>query len=349
MQVAETTARAFLVPEIAPPRGRAGLGPRRAAHKGPRRGTRSVRERPRPSTSDERRGVRRSDERWTPMPRQVAEEIAAPSDQSWRRRRSPKGQRGRLWCARFVGSRECRVLQVRKPSGSREDGVPQAAAAATGPPFVKTAEPKGARDSPAARPSGLCAAKSHAQGSRSGAGSVRERQGPSAGDKRRGVRRLKNGGPQCRAQVAEDRARALLVPEIAPPRGQAAFVPRRAAHKGLDRVPEASAAPNGRQVAEDRARGAVVPQIGPPLHRAALCAAKSAKQGPRWGATAPRSAKRFRRLHSKRRNNYSTVTDFARLRGWSTSQPRSTAMARANSCRGTLVTMGENSSRTFGT
>ena len=52
-------------------------------------------------------------------------------------------------------------------------------------------------------------------------------------------------------QVAEDRARALLVPEIAPPRGQAAFVPRRAAHKGLDRVPEAAAAPIGSAVCQN--------------------------------------------------------------------------------------------------
>ena len=45
---------------------------------------------------------------------------------------------------------------------------------------------------------------------------------------------------------------------------------------------------------------------------------------------------------------YSTVTDFARLRGWSTSHPRSSAMERANSCNGTLAVMGVKQSRTFG-
>ena len=50
----------------------------------------------------------------------------------------------------------------------------------------------------------------------------------------------------------------------------------------------------------------------------------------------------------RRSKSYSTVTDFARLRGWSTSQPRSTAMARANSCSGTLAVTAENASRTFG-
>ena len=45
---------------------------------------------------------------------------------------------------------------------------------------------------------------------------------PSAGEKRRGPRRLKNGGVQSRAQVAEGRARALLAPEMAPPRDRAA-------------------------------------------------------------------------------------------------------------------------------
>lgn len=45
---------------------------------------------------------------------------------------------------------------------------------------------------------------------------------------------------------------------------------------------------------------------------------------------------------------YSTVTDLAKFRGWSTSQPRSRAMQRANICSGTLAVMGENASRTFG-
>ena len=47
-------------------------------------------------------------------------------------------------------------------------------------------------------------------------------------------------------------------------------------------------------------------------------------------------------------NAYSTVTDFARLRGWPTSQPRMTAMLRANSCNGTLAVMATSASRAFG-
>lgn len=50
----------------------------------------------------------------------------------------------------------------------------------------------------------------------------------------------------------------------------------------------------------------------------------------------------------KETHSYSTVTDFARLRGWSTSQPRLTATARESSCKGTLAVMGEKASRTFG-
>ena len=64
---------------------------------------------------------------------------------------------------------------------------------------------------------------------------------------------------------------------------------------------------------------------------------------PHGGAHQASSAAR-----SHRSPCYSTVTDFARLRGWSTSQPRSTAMARANSCSGTLAVMALNASRTFG-
>ena len=47
--------------------------------------------------------------------------------------------------------------------------------------------------------------------------------------------------------------------------------------------------------------------------------------------------------------DYSTVTLFARLRGWSTSQPRRMATSRASSCSGTLAVMGLNTSRTAGT
>lgn len=45
---------------------------------------------------------------------------------------------------------------------------------------------------------------------------------------------------------------------------------------------------------------------------------------------------------------YSTVTLFAKLRGWSTSHPRRRAIERASSCSGTLAVMAENASRTFG-
>ena len=41
---------------------------------------------------------------------------------------------------------------------------------------------------------------------------------------------------------------------------------------------------------------------------------------------------------------YSTVTLLARLRGWSTSQPRRTAMWYASSCSGTTITIGVSSS-----
>ena len=38
--------------------------------------------------------------------------------------------------------------------------------------------------------------------------------------------------------------------------------------------------------------------------------------------------------------NYSTVTDFARFRGWSTSFPRAVASSHANTCNGTVATSG---------
>src|SRR5271157_5301168 len=46
---------------------------------------------------------------------------------------------------------------------------------------------------------------------------------------------------------------------------------------------------------------------------------------------------------------YSTVTDFARLRGWSTSQPRRTAMWYASNWHGTTSRIGESSSGASGT
>src|SRR5690606_36309489 len=44
---------------------------------------------------------------------------------------------------------------------------------------------------------------------------------------------------------------------------------------------------------------------------------------------------------------YSTVTDLARLRGWSTSCPSPVASSHANSCSGTIVTRGCSRTGTF--
>ena len=46
--------------------------------------------------------------------------------------------------------------------------------------------------------------------------------------------------------------------------------------------------------------------------------------------------------------SYSTVTDLAKLRGWSTSQPRSTATWYAKSCRGIMANTGLSASRADG-
>ena len=54
------------------------------------------------------------------------------------------------------------------------------------------------------------------------------------------------------------------------------------------------------------------------------------------------------RAGTRGRARYSTVTLLARLRGWSTSQPRISATSRASSCRGTLAVMGLKASRTRG-
>ena len=43
------------------------------------------------------------------------------------------------------------------------------------------------------------------------------------------------------------------------------------------------------------------------------------------------------------RLSHSTVTDFARLRGWSTSWPRAAAISHASTCSGTVVTSGASS------
>ena len=45
---------------------------------------------------------------------------------------------------------------------------------------------------------------------------------------------------------------------------------------------------------------------------------------------------------------YSTVTDLARLRGWSTSWPSWVASSHANSCSGTTATSGWSSTGTWG-
>src|SRR5260370_37953036 len=45
---------------------------------------------------------------------------------------------------------------------------------------------------------------------------------------------------------------------------------------------------------------------------------------------------------------YSTVTDLARLRGWSTSWPLAVASSQAKTCNGTVATSGWNSVGTAG-
>lgn len=60
------------------------------------------------------------------------------------------------------------------------------------------------------------------------------------------------------------------------------------------------------------------------------------------------AARTTRAARHRARRPYSTVTLLARLRGWSTSQPRSSATSRASSCRGTVATIAENSSRVAG-
>ena len=51
------------------------------------------------------------------------------------------------------------------------------------------------------------------------------------------------------------------------------------------------------------------------------------------------------RLHGR---SYSTVTDFARLRGLSMSYPRDLAISAASICRGTVATSGWNIAGTLG-
>ena len=61
-----------------------------------------------------------------------------------------------------------------------------------------------------------------------------------------------------------------------------------------------------------------------------------------------RAAVRQYRCRAARSTSYSTVTLFARLRGWSTLQPRMRATSRASSCNGTLAVMALKQSRTGG-
>ena len=190
-QVAEGRARALLVPEMAPPRDQAANAAAKSRAQGARSGARSVR-------SARRQAGRRRDR--------------GANVQSRRRRRSPKSKREALWCAGFVGSRGRRVLQVRKPSGSREGGVPQGLAAPRDPPFARTAEPKGAPDRPAFAPSGLMRREECKTRACRRAESGRGRRGPSGKRKRRGPRRLENGGARCRARSPKVEREALWCP-----------------------------------------------------------------------------------------------------------------------------------------
>ena len=48
-------------------------------------------------------------------------------------------------------------------------------------------------------------------------------------------------------------------------------------------------------------------------------------------------------LERQARDRYSTVTDLARLRGWSTSSPRAAATSAESTCSGTMVSSGASS------
>ena len=85
------------------------------------------------------------------------------------------------------------------------------------------------------------------------------------------------------------------------------------------------------------------PAAWPSVLRYAPCHA----QGTRWRARPARSVD-FAAVRQNGGTNYSTVTLFAKLRGWSTSHPRAMAISRANSCSGTLAVMALKQSRTFG-
>ena len=93
-------------------------------------------------------------------------------------------------------------------------------------------------------------------------------------------------------QAAKETASEVVVSQMAPPRGQAAFVPRRAAHKGLDRVPQRLAALIGRQVAEETARAPLVPRIAPPSTQAAFAPRRGRNKGLGGVPEAPAAATR---------------------------------------------------------
>ena len=67
------------------------------------------------------------------------------------------------------------------------------------------------------------------------------------------------------------------------------------------------------------------------------------------GRAGRHAAREARRLGVGHRRPYSTVTDLARLRGWSTSVPRATAMWYANSWSGMMARTGLSVSCVSGT
>ena len=75
---------------------------------------------------------------------------------------------------------------------------------------------------------------------------------------------------------------------------------------------------------------------------------RSAERRHKPAARPARSVGFMRRVGRTAQSPYSTVTLFAKLRGWSTSHPRAMAISRANSCSGTLAVMALKQSRTFG-
>src|SRR6185312_15302912 len=77
---------------------------------------------------------------------------------------------------------------------------------------------------------------------------------------------------------------------------------------------------------------ATAPTHAAATHAAATHAAATQEPRHRGGAGAPASA-----------GVYSTVTDLARFRGWSTSKPLALASSQAKSCSGTVASNGISS------